>query len=163
IVAAVFASFYWRIASTSPRPMQFSIPLPPNTNTYRFDNLGLAISPDGTRLVVALRAAGIGRQLYIRPLNSAQLTVLPDTRGAFLPFWSPDSKFIAFFADGKLKKVAAEGGPVQVICDAPSGRGGTWGRNGDILFAPTPYSAISIVSSGGGIPRALTKLSPPQD
>jgi serine/threonine protein kinase/Tol biopolymer transport system component len=163
VVVAVIASLYWRAASSSPRPMQFSIPLPPNTDTYRFDNLGLAISPDGTRLVLALRTPGIGRQLYIRPLNSALITALPDTRGASLPFWSPDGKFIGFFADGKLKKVAADGGPVQVVCDAPTGRGGTWNRNGDILFAPTPYSGLSIVSSGGGTPRAVTKLNALQD
>ena len=159
IGALVLALLYWRTASTRPRTMQFSIPLPPNTDTYRFDSAGLAISPDGSRVAMVLRVAGIGRQLFVRMMNSAQMTALPDTRGAYLPFWSPDSRSIAFFADGKLKRVAADGGPVQVICDAPTGRGGTWNGNDDILFAPTAYSPLSIVSSGGGTPRAVTKLN----
>ncbi len=73
-------------------------------------------------------------------------------------FWSPDSKFIGFFAGGKLKKVEASGGVVQTLCDSPFGRGGTWNRNGVILFTPGIHDMIYRVADGGGQPVAVTKV-----
>ena len=99
----------------------------PETPSSLIDAVG-ADAPD-------LQSVGRPLQIYLRRLEQLQATPLSGTADASSPFFSPDGRWIAFFADGKLKKMAADGGPVQVICDAPSGRGGTWGRNGDILFA----------------------------
>ena len=82
--------------------------------------------------------------------------------GAALPSWSPDSRWLAFFADGKMKKVEAAGGPVQVICDAHAGRGGTWGRDGTIVFAPDIHGPLVKVPSGGGTPAAVTRTTDPR-
>jgi serine/threonine protein kinase len=158
IAVAVFASLYWRAASHKTQLMRFSIALPPNTDTFRFDSGGLALSPDGLRVVMSLRTISSGFQLWIRSVDSLEAVPLPETAGAHYPFWSPDGKFIGFFAGGKLKKIAAEGGPVQVICDAPSGRGGTWAADGTILLVPDIYSPISKVASAGGTPTPVTSL-----
>jgi Tol biopolymer transport system component len=83
-----------------------------------------------------------------------------DTSGAYYPFWSPDGREIAFFADGKLKKVAADGGPIQVIGDAPDARGGSWNSSGTILFSATRNSAVLRVPAQGGTPVAVTQVEP---
>ena len=158
VAVAILAPLYWRAASRKPQLMRFSIPLPPNTDTFRFDSGGLALSPDGLHIVMSLRTLPSGRQLWIRSIGSLEAVPLPETTGAEFPFWSADGKFIGFFAAGKLKKIAAEGGPVQVVCDAPSGRGGTWNADGTILFTPDIYSPISKVSSGGGTSTPVTVL-----
>jgi Tol biopolymer transport system component len=138
----------------------FTIDLVDRSRLYPFDERGLALSPDGVQLAyVATGADGGRRQIFLRRLASTQSTVLEGTENASYPFWSPDGHAIAFFADGKLKKVAAEGGPVQVLCDAPSGRGGTWSQNGTILFEPTITTGLERVSSGGGKPEAATTLA----
>jgi len=88
------------------------------------------------------------------------LGAVNDTGGAYYPFWSPDGREIAFFGDGKLKRVAADGGPVQVICDAPDARGGSWGSSGIIIFAATRLSPILRVAADGGTPVAIAEVKP---
>jgi hypothetical protein len=83
---------------------------------------------------------------------------LRGTDGATFPFWSPDSRSVGFFADGKLKTVDLEGGSTQMICDAPLGRGGAWGADGVMLFSPAPTAPLMRVSASGGTPVAITKL-----
>jgi Tol biopolymer transport system component len=118
------------------------------------------ISPDGR--MIAFIAQGEGKQLlWVRRLNDARATPLSGTDGAYYPFWSPDSRFIGFFANGKMKKVDANGGVVQNICDAPFGRGGTWNREGVILFAPGIHDVIYRVSDGGGQAKPVTKINTP--
>jgi hypothetical protein len=122
----------------------------PAGGTIATDAVQVAISPDGRRLVFAIRdSAGTGR-LWIRPLDSFSAQPLPGTENAFWPFWSPDSRFIAFFAEGKLQKVAVGGGPPQVVCDAPDGRGGSWSKDGVIVFAPLAMGPLLRVSADGG-------------
>jgi hypothetical protein len=96
------------------------------------------------------------RKLWVRALDSLQANSLPGTDGASAPFWSPDSQFIGFFAQGKLKKIAASGGPPQILCNAIEARGGTWNRDGVILFAPTATSGLFTVPAGGGTPILVT-------
>ena len=116
----------------------------------------VTISPDGSS--IAFIAEGDGKQfLFVRPLQAATAQPVAGTEGAYYPFWSPDSKFIGFFAGGKLKKVEASGGVVQTLCDSPFGRGGSWNRDGVILFAPGIHDAIYRVPDGGGKPVAVTK------
>jgi len=83
---------------------------------------------------------------------------LDGTQGASYPFWSPDGRTLAFFSEGKLKKVPAAGGPLQVVCDAISGRGGAWNRDGTILFSPSVLSGLFRVTSSGGTPTPVTQL-----
>ena len=119
-----------------------------------------AISPDGRRVAFIANLEG-KTQVWIRPLESVTAQPLAGTDGADFPFWSPDSRFIAFFAGGKLKKIDASGGPPQTLCDASSGRGGTWNRDGVIVFAPTQQTApLHRVSSSGGPSTPITTLDP---
>jgi len=95
----------------------------------------------------------------LRPLDKIEARKLEGTRGAAYPFWSPDSKHIAFFADGKLKRIAAAGGPALPVCDAEGGRGGDWSEHDIILFAPSNQSPLFQVAANGGTPKPVTKLS----
>jgi eukaryotic-like serine/threonine-protein kinase len=131
---------------------------------YTFTSLSnsnhAAISPDGS--TIAFIAEGEGKQfLFVRPLQAAAAQPLAGTEGAYYPFWSPDSKFLGFFAGGKLKKVEASGGVVQTLCDSPFGRGGSWNRDGVILFTPGIHDVIFRVPDGGGQPVAVTKVKKP--
>ncbi len=96
--------------------------------------------------------------LWTYEVGGQRSTALDGTQGASYPFWSPDGKFIAFFADGKLKKIEATGGRSQVICPAPNGRGGSWNRDGVIVFSPDALHGLSRVSAAGGTPVELTVL-----
>jgi serine/threonine protein kinase len=117
-----------------------------------------AVSPDGQRIVFVCRPPGGKQLLWIRPLGALNAQPLAGTEDATFPFWSADSRFIGFFAQSKLKKVDASGGPPQTLCDAPNGRGGTWNRDGVIVFAPDNFRPLYSVSAGGGAPVAITKL-----
>jgi len=117
-----------------------------------------AISPNGKMLsFVAVDSTG-RRSLYLRRLDMNTTSRLAGTNGALHPFWSPDSRFIGFFARGKLLKVDAVGGPPVVIADCANSRGGAWSPNGQIAFAPDPAYALFRVSSDGGTPTPLTKF-----
>jgi Tol biopolymer transport system component len=96
--------------------------------------------------------------LWVRPLDGISSQPLAGTEGASYPFWSPDSRFLGFFANGKLKKIEASGGPPQTLADASTGRGGTWNREGVILFAPSSRDSIYRVSAAGGEATPVTKL-----
>jgi serine/threonine protein kinase len=117
-----------------------------------------AVSPDGLRIVFVVRPAGGRQSLWIRPLGALTAQPLAGTEDATYPFWSADSRFVGFFAQSKLKKVDASGGPPQTLCDAPNGRGGTWNRDGVIVFAPDNYRPLYRVSASGGAPIPVTKL-----
>ena len=143
----------WNASNQHPRPMYFhtSVPFPAND---------LALSPDGRMLaIVAYSAQANNYMLWTSEVGGRRTSALDGTQGASYPFWSPDGKFIGFFADGKLKKVQVSGGRPQVLCDAPNGRGGSWNRDGVIVFTPDAASAgLFRVSSSGGSPVAITKL-----
>jgi serine/threonine protein kinase len=114
------------------------------------DTQAPAVSPDGRWLAFRAQRLPGPTLLWIRSLDSLSAQALVGTDGATFPFWSPDSRFVAFFAQGKLKKIEISGGPVQTLCDAPApaGPGGTWNRDGN----------LSRVSSAGGQPASLTML-----
>jgi Tol biopolymer transport system component len=119
----------------------------------------LAISPDGNHLAF-VTATSEGRSiLWIRSLDSLVSKQLPGTEGASAPFWSPDSRYIGFFADGKLRKIEARGGLAQTISDANNGLGGTWSSDGVIVFAPTPTGILYHVSAEGGEATPVTALN----
>ena len=139
--------------------------LPPEKSTFAFlgDHTGpLVISPDGTQLVFAALSSDGKQMLWLRPLEAASSQSIPGTEDASYPFWSPDSRFIGFFAEGKLKTIEAAGGPAQVLCDAPDGRSGSWNREGIIVFAPTFNGPLYRVSTEGGTPVQVTELDASQ-
>ena len=123
---------------------------------------GGSISPDGRRLVFTARDAAGKILLWLRPMDSVTAQPLPGTEDASLPFWSPDSQQVGFFAQGKLKRIDIAGGSPQVICEAGSGRGGAWNAGGVIVFAADSGVPLSRVSATGGTPAAVTTLKPGQ-
>jgi Tol biopolymer transport system component len=136
-------------------PLTLEIAAPPG-NTFALADHAFAISPDGRRAVYITRNKDAQLQLGIRMLDSGLITSLAGTEGGRSPFWSPDSRWIGFFAAGKLQKVAADGGRPQVICDAGDGFG-TWNQNGVILFS-NPLKLLQSVSASGGAPKAFLPL-----
>src|SRR5262244_1566009 len=134
--------------------------LPPEGTRFLAPNL-FAVSPDGLRLAFVARDAKGQAMLWMRSLDALTAESLPGTDGISTgspPFWSPDSRVIAFFAGAKLKTIDVSGGPPQTICDAPNARGGSWNRDGVIVFAPNPGGPIHRVSAAGGASTAVTKL-----
>jgi len=115
-----------------------------------------ALSPDGTRLVFPAYDSSGNLALWVRQLDSLTAQRLPGTDEGRFPFWAPDNRQIGFFQNGKLSKIDVTGGPPIVICDAPNGRGGTWNRNGLILFAPQQIGGLYSVSAAGGAPVLAT-------
>jgi Tol biopolymer transport system component len=113
------------------------------------------VSPDGQQ--VAFVASKDNRSwLYVQRLSTGKAEQVAGTGAAMFPFWSPDGKYLGFFSNGKLRKIEAAGGPVQALCDAPEGRGGTWNEQGTILFAPRIAGPLQKVSDGGGTPQDAT-------
>ena len=115
------------------------------------------LSPDGRILAFdAIDTSGKSR-IWIRPLNAPQAHALAGTEGTRRVFWSPDSRFIGFIADGKLQKIDVTGGPPQKICDAPGGSDGTWSPDGTIIYDGTASDPIMRVPASGGIPAVLVR------
>ncbi|HXI04398.1 MAG TPA: hypothetical protein VNI57_14595, partial [Candidatus Saccharimonadales bacterium] len=133
-----------------------SITAPPGSTTYPDD--GFALSPDGSMLVFTAGPEGSKRSLWLRRLDEDKSVPIPGTGGGFYPFWSPDSRQVGFFADGKLKRVDARGGPTQVLAVAPDGRGGTWGASGFIVYAPKFNGVLERLPAAGGDPEPITEL-----
>jgi len=136
-------------------PMRSSIVLP-DKSALR----AAALSPDGQRVVLVARDSSGRSLLWMRPLDLLATQPLAGTENPSFPFWSPDSRFIGFFADGKLKRIDPSGGPPQTLCDAPNSRGGAWNREGVMLFAPVPDGPLYRVSASGGLPTPVTRFDP---
>jgi hypothetical protein len=146
------AVVYFREPPPQPLPVKFTL-APPEKASFG----AIAVSPDGTRIAFTATDSRI-RQLWLRPLASLAAQPLAGTENADYPFWSPDARFIGFFADGKLKRIEASGGPPQTICDAEDGRGGAWSRQGTILFTPKISTSIYQVQATGGESQPVTSL-----
>jgi hypothetical protein len=120
----------------------------------------MILSPDGRRLIVVTRGADGVRRLFRRNLNESHGETLPNTEGAYAPFFSPDGEQVGFFARGKLKKTNTSGGAVTTLCDAPAGRGGTWAEDDTIVAALDTRVGLSSLSAGGGPVTPFTRLNP---
>jgi serine/threonine protein kinase len=153
-LAATLAVTHWRRPAEAPE-MRVDVATPSTPDAMSF-----ALSPDGQQLVFV--ASGGGRpRLWLRSFSANSSQPLMGTEGASFPFWSPNSRSIAFFADGKLKRLDIGGAP-QILADAGLGRGGAWSPDGVILFAPNGGGPLMRIPAAGGSPVASTKLLPEQ-
>ena len=117
-----------------------------------------AITPDGTAIAFCARNQKDRDSLWVQSLSELSPKKLEATEGAVFPFWSPDGKFIGFFADGHLKKIAASGGPVTVLADAPNARGGAWNQDNVILYEPDYRDSLWRIRASGGSTARFTKF-----
>ncbi len=135
--------------------------LPPDRASFKSAGLDagpVSVSPDGRSLAFVATSEEGKNLLWVRSLSALSAQPLTGTDGASFPFWSADSSALGFFADGKLKKVDAAGGPVFTVCDAPAGRGGSWNRDGVIIFAPDHLGSLRRVAASGGDTSEVTML-----
>ncbi|HVH29359.1 MAG TPA: protein kinase [Vicinamibacterales bacterium] len=156
---------YLSTVATPAAPVRFEVQPPANVTLSPAPIASaaqLALSPDGRRLAFVAARTHAASQLWVRPLDEVEAQPLPGTEGASYPFWSPDGRFIAFFAGGKLKKIDTTGGVPQVLCPSGAGRGGAWNREGIILFVGQGNSPISRISASGGMVTAATTFDPGQ-
>jgi serine/threonine protein kinase/Tol biopolymer transport system component len=153
------------VALTAFRRPDAGIPLPRLQFDVETPNASspnqIALSPTGRFL--AAQVSGSGAQLWVRALENANGQLIAGTDGVLWPFWSPDSRFVAFFADGKLKKVDLQGAPPQTLADAPSGTGGAWNQEDVIVFAPENAGPLFLVPAAGGAASPLTALDKERD
>jgi len=159
LVLILFCVMLWSPWRTSKSPEQllsrFTINLPPNETLGYEVGSSVVLSPDGTHLIYVSQKEDT-TQLYLRPIHDFEAKPITDTEGAKGPFFSPDGKWVAFYADGKLKKVSLLGGTPQIICDAKSGLGGTWSEDDTIYFGDWYKASLMRVSAAGGTAERLT-------
>ncbi|HEV1996401.1 MAG TPA: hypothetical protein VGR03_18850, partial [Candidatus Acidoferrum sp.] len=157
LIAAIFAFVYFNKPSPEVHVLRSMI-LPPDGGTFVFNGPigGAYLSPDG-RSVAFIARVGKVTQLWVRPLDSFAARALPGTEDASFAFWSPDSRNLGFFAQGKLKRIAVVGGPPQALCDADSSRGASWSRTEVIIFARVS-GEIQRIPASGGTPQRVTTL-----
>lgn len=157
LVAAILAFQVLNQPTPQAQVLRSTIP-PPESGSFIFDgpNGGAFLSPDG-RNVAFIARVGKVTQLWVRPLDSLTARALPGTEDTSFAFWSPDSRNLGFFAQGKLQRIALAGGPPQALCDADSNRGASWGRSDVILFARVS-GEIQRLPASGGTPQRVTTL-----
>jgi eukaryotic-like serine/threonine-protein kinase len=151
IALAGFAGYRWAKSSEESVPVHAEISPP---DKFSLDTTGDAggmpvLSPQGDKIAFVAHS-GEAKLLWVRSLSSDSAQQLDGTAGASHPFWSPDGRYIGFFAGDKLMRIAATGSPVAVLADAPNSRGGSWSANDVIVFAPDFQGALVKVSAQGG-------------
>jgi serine/threonine-protein kinase len=156
VLAATLVAALWILWPSVQPPMRLDVKVSPG-NLFRTLGTAAILSPDGTKLAYVV-GAGADRQLYIRPLDQLEGTVLSGTAGAYNPFFSPDGKWIAFVTPNQLKKVSVTGGAPLTLCNVNLSRGGSWGPDDMIVLAPRASSGLQRVPAAGGEPEELTVL-----
>jgi Tol biopolymer transport system component len=146
---------------TAAPPVRFRMP-PPDDAIFRTtgdEAAPVAVSPDGGMLVFGTFESSGANRLWVRALDDLEARPLPGTEGGIRPFWSPDGRFIGFFTEGKLKKIEIAGGPALPLTDVTEPRGGTWNRDGIIVYAPGAAGGLLRISADGGTAEPLTELT----
>ena len=157
LITVAAGVMYRRPAPAETRSVRLTFSPPAGVTLADLGTAGpVTISPDGRRLTFVASGSDGKRVLWIRELDSTDAKPLPGTDGAAYPFWSPDSRVVAFFARGDLKKISADGGPPQTICPATQPRGGTWNQDGVIVFSGNAGQALYRTSDVGGPAAQLT-------
>ena len=162
VIAVIALAILARRPPSAPVLSRFSFP--PSQGTTLFpDSTAVAISPDGRYIALVTGDVAVALPpnftgLWIRAVDSLEARFLPGTEGAAFPFWSPDSRQLAFFANRQLKKITLADGHIDEICDAPDGRGGAWGPSDVIVFSPLNSGPLMRVNAGGGKPEPVTAL-----
>jgi Tol biopolymer transport system component len=155
LVAGLVAGVvWWRSLRPIEHTTYFSAP-------FSFPVRDMAIAPNGhTVAVVGDRESGGKSALWLYEIGSREAKSVANTDGANFPFWSPDGRSLGFFAEGKLKRLDIAGGPVQTLCEAPSGRGGSWNSQGVILFTPSGRlgEVVNRIPASGGTPQQISML-----
>lgn len=161
VIAAVMTSgvvflVVWNRHDAPPLVSVRASVLPPEKAAFAPFNFTL--SRDGSQLVFVAIVADGSTALWVRTMSSGANRQYPNTDGAHFPFWSPDGQWVAFFAEGKLKKLEVNSGAIQTLCDAPSGWGGDWNRDDVIVFASDVAGPLDRVPAAGGVPSRVTKV-----
>ncbi len=157
VALAVAAAGWWRASRPVDHPLtRLSLDLGPDAMAGH--NTTVAISPDGRRIVYPVRTADGSQALAARLLDQAQPVVLAGTANGFDPVFSPDGQYLAFFADGQLKRIPANGGTPLLLCPAPLPVGATWTDDGSIVAALNSLAGLSRIPATGGNPQRLTGL-----
>jgi len=155
LAAIVFAVLYFNRSSSDTRAVRLAF-TPPSALAFNdtFPDAAV-ISPDGQKLAFTATGADGRNMLYVRDLASSEVKLVPGSQNALEPFWSPDSRLIAFGSQGKLKRSDLTGADAQALCDATRMVGGTWNKDGTIVFAPNYRTALMQVSAQGGEPKPI--------
>ena len=164
-LAAVLPSAWRQWTSPRARPQVVKFPVfPPADTTFaaaigQVPSTQLAVSPDGRFLAFVAAAPGRRSALWVRPIDATEPTLLNGTDDASYPFWSPDSRSIAFFSQNQLKRVDRAGGSPREICEVGADpRGGTWNEDHVIVFARDTASGLSRVTATGGVAEPVLDL-----
>src|SRR5207245_110999 len=156
ILGAALIAAGWllmNINSAVPTVARFGVVLPKDQQLDIQDYAAIAISPDGSRFVY--KASG---RLYLRKMENIEAEPIPGTENAVNPFFSPDGRWLGFFAGGKLKKIPLSGGSAVILADAQANRGATWTKNGTIIFTPTGRGGMVRVGADGGDVQQVTTV-----
>ena len=160
LVATITGIVVWNLKPSvagQPPVARITVDLPPGERLAGLGLTAIAVSPKGSELAYIARRDGI-QQLFRRAIDSQESKPISGTEGALSPFYSPDGQSLGFCADGKLKKVAINGGSPVVLAPVSSGCGGSWGNDDQIIYSPGWTMALMQVSALGGTPKALTVL-----
>ena len=162
IVLGIIAGWFWHRSAPSPASIRAVINPPPDAHFRLTSDLAgpPVLSPDGAHLAFTAIGADGKLALWVRAMDAPEAHPLPETGDAIFPFWSPDSRSLGFFANGKLRTIDLNGTTAQVLCDAQLGRGGAWSSSGVIVFSPSPIAPLLQVNASGGSPAPLTKVDP---
>jgi serine/threonine protein kinase len=152
---AASALLYFNRSSSDTHAARLAFIPPPELAFNDTQPDAAVISPDGQKVAFTATAADGKRMLYVRNLDSTEVKLLPGSENALEPFWSPDSRSIAFGSNGKLKRSDLNGASAQVLCDAARLIGGTWSKNGIIVFGPDYRTTLTQVSAQGGEPKPV--------
>jgi dipeptidyl aminopeptidase/acylaminoacyl peptidase len=156
LAGVLLVKFLWRpLTTANASATRFSISLPDRSGfmpqSTGASTAPIAVSPDGRRIAFVATGADKNSQIWLRPLDTLAAQPVAGTNGASSPFWSPDSRFLAFFADGNLKKIDLNGGPALTLCAAPENQGGSWSASGVIIFSASG-GVLQKVPAAGGVP-----------